>query len=49
MFPIASLFLLLQKKIAKESDILKFEEEDIILKVGECLEARNLAFQYSSL
>lgn len=29
-----------RNKIAQESDILKFEEEDIILKVGECLEER---------
>nr|XP_048332364.1 double-strand break repair protein MRE11 isoform X2 [Ziziphus jujuba var. spinosa] len=29
-----------QNKIAKDSDTLKFEEEDLILKVGECLEER---------
>ncbi|GAV85353.1 Metallophos domain-containing protein/Mre11_DNA_bind domain-containing protein [Cephalotus follicularis] len=29
-----------RNKIAKESDTLKFEEEDLILKVGECLEER---------
>lgn len=34
--------LLLQHKIAKDSDTAKFEEEDIILKVGESLEARIL-------
>lgn len=29
-----------RNKIAKDSDPLKFEEEDLILKVGECLEHR---------
>ncbi|KAA3453004.1 double-strand break repair protein MRE11-like isoform X1 [Gossypium australe] len=29
-----------RKKIGKDSDVSKFEEEDLILKVGECLEAR---------
>ncbi|XP_048332366.2 double-strand break repair protein MRE11 isoform X2 [Ziziphus jujuba] len=29
-----------QNKIAKDSDTLKFEEKDLILKVGECLEER---------
>ncbi|OVA20210.1 DNA repair protein Mre11 [Macleaya cordata] len=29
-----------RNKISKESDTLKFEEEDLILKVGECMEAR---------
>ncbi|WCJ32108.1 Double-strand break repair protein MRE11 [Euphorbia peplus] len=29
-----------RNKIAKDSDVQKFEEEDIILKVGECLEER---------
>lgn len=28
---------------------MKFEEEDIILKVGECLEARSLSLYYLSL
>lgn len=28
----------LQNKIAKDSDPLKFQEEDLILKVGECLD-----------
>ncbi|KAG4204081.1 hypothetical protein ERO13_A04G025700v2 [Gossypium hirsutum] len=28
------------KKIGKDSDVSKFEEEDLILKVGECLEER---------
>lgn len=32
-----------QNKIAKDADALKFEEEDLILKVGECLEARILS------
>lgn len=31
-----------QNKIARDSDIAKFEAEDVILKAGECLEARNL-------
>ncbi|XP_065862187.1 double-strand break repair protein MRE11 isoform X2 [Euphorbia lathyris] len=29
-----------RNKIAKDSDVKKFEEEDVILKVGECLEER---------
>ncbi|KAL5548020.1 hypothetical protein UlMin_003251 [Ulmus minor] len=29
-----------RSKIAKDSDTLKFEEEDLVLKVGECLEDR---------
>ncbi|KAK9269023.1 hypothetical protein L1049_000791 [Liquidambar formosana] len=29
-----------RNKIARESDTLKFEDEDLILKVGECLEER---------
>ncbi|XP_075668425.1 double-strand break repair protein MRE11 isoform X1 [Castanea sativa] len=29
-----------RNKIAKDADALKFEEEDLILKVGECLEER---------
>nr|POE86835.1 double-strand break repair protein mre11 [Quercus suber] len=29
-----------RNKIAKDADTLKFEEEDLILKVGECLEER---------
>ncbi|XP_039012903.1 double-strand break repair protein MRE11-like isoform X2 [Hibiscus syriacus] len=29
-----------RKKIGKDSDVSKFEEEDLILKVGECLEER---------
>ncbi|KAM6580324.1 hypothetical protein CsatA_004098 [Cannabis sativa] len=29
-----------RNKIARDSDILKFEEEDLILKVGECMEER---------
>ncbi|CAK9160191.1 unnamed protein product [Ilex paraguariensis] len=29
-----------RSKIARDSDILKFEEEEIILKVGDCLEDR---------
>ncbi|ESW21624.1 hypothetical protein PHAVU_005G085700 [Phaseolus vulgaris] len=29
-----------RNKIAKDSDNLKFEEEDLIIKVGECLEER---------
>uniref|UniRef100_A0A5B7B710 Double-strand break repair protein n=1 Tax=Davidia involucrata TaxID=16924 RepID=A0A5B7B710_DAVIN len=29
-----------RNKIARDSDTLKFEEEDLILKVGECLEER---------
>ncbi|GAB2284579.1 meiotic recombination [Dionaea muscipula] len=29
-----------RKKIARDSDILKFEEQDLVLKVGECLEER---------
>ncbi|RVW93085.1 Double-strand break repair protein MRE11 [Vitis vinifera] len=36
-------FLFGQSKIARDSDPLKFEEEDLILKVGECLEARSLS------
>lgn len=36
-----------RSKIARDSDPLKFEEEDLILKVGECLEARSL-FLFSS-
>lgn len=28
-----------QNKIAQDPDVKKFEEEDIIVKVGECLEA----------
>jgi len=36
------IFMLDQNKIAKDSDILKFEEEDLIIKVGECLEVRSL-------
>ena len=35
-----------QNKIAKDADALKFEEEDLILKVGECLEARILSLLY---
>ena len=38
-----SVFLFGQSKIARDSDPLKFEEEDLILKVGECLEARSLS------
>ncbi|CBI35619.3 unnamed protein product, partial [Vitis vinifera] len=34
-------------KIARDSDPLKLEEEDLTLKVGECLEARSL-FLFSS-
>ncbi|KAI3928299.1 hypothetical protein MKW98_023900 [Papaver atlanticum] len=29
-----------RKKFSKEPDTLKFEEEDLILKVGECMQAR---------
>ncbi|XP_010539183.1 PREDICTED: double-strand break repair protein MRE11 [Tarenaya hassleriana] len=29
-----------RSKLAKDSDVLKFEEDDLILKVGECLEER---------
>ena len=42
-----SVFLFGQGKIARDSDPLKLEEEDLILKVGECLEARSL-FLFSS-
>ena len=42
-----SVFLLGQSKIACDSDPLKLEEEELILKVGECLEARSL-FLFSS-
>lgn len=28
-----------------DSDPLKFEEEDLILKVGECLEVRKMDFK----
>ena len=35
------IFVLLQNKIAKDSDTLKFEEEALIVKVGECLEVRS--------
>jgi double-strand break repair protein MRE11 len=31
-------------KLAKDSDAKKFEEDDLILKVGECLEARRYRF-----
>lgn len=34
-------FILNQNKIAKDSDNQKFEEEDLIIKVGECLEVRS--------
>ncbi|CAH2069999.1 unnamed protein product [Thlaspi arvense] len=33
-------------KLAKDSDAEKFEEDDLILKVGECLEARRIKFSY---
>ncbi|KAJ7014799.1 hypothetical protein NC653_004181 [Populus alba x Populus x berolinensis] len=36
-----------RSKIAKDSDTMKFEDEDLILKVGECLEARILCSYYS--
>ena len=42
-----SVFLFGQSKIARDSDPLKLEEEDLTLKVGECLEARSL-FLFSS-
>ena len=42
-----SVFLFGQSKIACDSDPLKLKEEDLILKVGECLEARSL-FLFSS-
>ncbi|CAI0376124.1 unnamed protein product, partial [Linum tenue] len=31
-----------RSKLAKDTDGAKFEEDDLILKVGECLEARKL-------
>lgn len=34
-----------QNKIARDSDTSKCEEEDLILKVGECLEARSYLLQ----
>lgn len=34
-------FILDQNKISKDPDNLKFEEEDLIIKVGECLEVRS--------
>lgn len=40
----ANLPLLLQKKIAGDSGIMKFDEEDIIVKVGECLEVITVIF-----
>jgi double-strand break repair protein MRE11 len=36
--------LFVQGKLAKDSDAKKFEEDDLILKVGECLEARRYRF-----
>lgn len=33
--------MLEQNKIAKDSNTLKFDEEDLIVKVGELLEVRN--------
>lgn len=41
------LFPFLQGKLGKDSDAQKFEEDDLILKVGECLEARRFKFSYS--
>lgn len=35
-----------QGKLAKDSDAQKFEEDDLILKVEECLEARRFKFGY---
>lgn len=35
------LIIFLQNKIAKDADTLKFEEEDLILKVGECMEVKS--------
>lgn len=43
------IFLLPQNKIAKDADSLKFEEEDLILKVGDYMEARSLSSLYLSL
>jgi len=40
------IFMLDQNKIAKDSDKLKFEEEDLIIKVGECLEVRSFIDVY---
>lgn len=33
--------MFVQTKIAKDSDNRKFDEEDLIVKVGECLEVRS--------
>ncbi|CAN1239241.1 Double-strand break repair protein MRE11, partial [Linum grandiflorum] len=33
-----------RSKLAKDTDTTKLEEEDLILKVGECLEARRSRF-----
>lgn len=41
-----NVFLFGQGKIARDSDPLKFEEEDLILKVGECLEARTYLYYF---
>lgn len=34
----------MQNKIARDADTINFEEEDLILKVGECLEASGWKF-----
>lgn len=34
-------FVLVQNKIAKDSDIQKFDDDDLVVKVGECLEVRS--------
>lgn len=34
-------FVLVQNKIAKDSDIQKFDDDDLIVKVGDCLEVRS--------
>ncbi|KAI8557735.1 hypothetical protein RHMOL_Rhmol04G0032800 [Rhododendron molle] len=38
-----------RNKIAKDADTVKFEEEDLLLKVGECLEASGWNLYYSLL
>ena len=48
MLIVYSILYFLQNKIARGSDTVKFEEEDLILKVGESLEASSLTILYMS-
>lgn len=37
-------FIILQNKISKDPDTVTFKEQDLVLKVGECLQARITTF-----